>query len=75
MQANQSNDFYNVRGIWSYEMINKLGESQAVNTVMAHNLESALSLNNPWRLRPIKEHVNYQQIAGQGKLIHETLTG
>ena len=54
-------------------MITKLGAAQAASQVMAHNIESSISLKNPWRLKQIKEHDNFNFIAGHAQLIEKKL--
>ena len=70
-----SHQYYRVKGQWTTEMIQKLGNAQTTNQVMAHNLESALSLKNPWRLKQLKEHDNYTQISKHAEIIEKKLNG
>lgn len=41
--------FYYVKGIWTDEMMHKLGEDKAQTTFLMNNIKNSLDRKNPWR--------------------------
>ena len=51
--------FYKINGMWTGEMIHKLGESMLNEQNLPNNLMTKTSNNNPWNNRPIKCMENF----------------
>lgn len=68
--------YFNIRGVWTSEMMNRLTIDQARQTLTHQNLKQALSQKNPWRQRCIRDHPRFtSDIAPQAKQLENAIEG
>mmetsp|Transcript_6667 Transcript_6667/g.11219 ORF Transcript_6667/g.11219 Transcript_6667/m.11219 type:complete len:135 (-) Transcript_6667:282-686(-) len=66
--------FYNVGQVWTSEMLQKYGESQARSQLSTNHFQMAISMSNPWRSKQLKDHSHFENLSKKAKHVEDTLT-